>query len=155
VLAGFAVAADQPVPKTIEELDKRLAERFAKDGIPGAAVAVVENGQIVFAKGYGVADKAKNTPVTPDTIFRAASISKSFTGIAVMTAVQDGKLALDGRVKDLAPEVKFVNPWEDTDPLRLVHLVEHTTGWPDISLRVLTTDGKGWSLLRGVQDASV
>ena len=152
----FAVCAfaDDPAPKSIEELDRLLTKQFQADAIPGAAVAIVENGQIVFAKGYGVADKAKQTPVTPDTVFRAASISKSFTGIAVMTAVQDGKVALDGRLKNLAPEVKFVNPWEETDPVRLVNLIEHTTGWPDISLRVLTTDGKGWSLARGVADTS-
>src|SRR5262249_22353876 len=111
-------------------------------------------GAIAFLKGYGVADRAKGTPVTPETVFRAGSISKSLTGIAIMTAVEDGKLSLDGRLKDLAPEVAFANPWEDTDPVRLVHLLEHTTGWPDISLRVLTTDGKGWTLLRGVKESS-
>ncbi len=143
-----------PPPATHEELDQRLAAIFKDGAIPGASLALVENGQITFVKGYGVADKAAGKPVTPDTVFRAASISKSLTGIAIMTAVQDGKLTLDGRVKELAPEVKFDNPWEATDPLRLVHLIEHTTGWPDISLRVLTTDGKGWPLRRGVQESS-
>jgi len=151
--AASAVAKD-PVPKSIEELDKLLARQFQDDAIPGVAVAVVENGQVAFTKGYGVADKANATPVTPDTVFRAASISKSFTGIAVMTAVQDGKVKLDDRLKDIAPDVKFVNPWEDTDPVRLAHLIEHTTGWPDISLRVLTTEGKGWPLARGVEFTS-
>lgn len=149
-----SVFAKDPVPTSIEELDKLLAKQFQDDAIPGAAVALVENGQVTFVKGYGVSDKGKGTSVTPDTVFRAASISKSFTAIAVMTAVQDGRASLHGRLKDLAPDVKFVNPWEDGDPVRLVHLVEHTTGWPDISLRVLTTDGKGWPLLRGVQATS-
>ncbi|MEQ1863653.1 MAG: serine hydrolase domain-containing protein [Micropepsaceae bacterium] len=143
-----------PPPSTHEDLDQRLAKLFKDGGIPGASLALVEDGQITFVKGYGLADKEKATPVTPDTVFRAASISKSLTGIAIMTAVQDGKLSLDGRVKDLAADVAFDNPWEATDPLRLVHLIEHTTGWPDISLRVLTTDGKGWTLMRGVQEAS-
>jgi CubicO group peptidase (beta-lactamase class C family) len=142
------------VPQTLEQLDERLAKQFVQDGIPGAAVAVIENGTLAFVKGYGLADKATGTAVDPDTVFRAGSISKSLTGIAIMTAVQDGKLSLDGRLRDLAPEVKFANPWEDTDPVRLVHLLEHTAGWPDISLRVLTTDAKGWTLLRGVQETS-
>lgn len=153
-LAASAPAGNDPTPKSIEELDALLAKQFQADAIPGTAVAIVEDGQISFAKGYGVADKAKATPVTPDTVFRAASISKSFTGIAVMAAVQDGKVALDGRLKDLAPEVKFENPWEEKDPVRLAHLIEHTTGWPDISLRILTMEGKGWSLARGVETAS-
>lgn len=152
-LPGFALA-DDPVPTSIAELDALLAEQFKADAIPGVAVAIIENGELALTRGYGVADVANATPVTPDTVFRAASISKSFTGIAVMAAVQDGLVALDGRLKDLAPEVAFVNPWEDTDPVRLVHLVEHTTGWPDITLRVLTTDGEGWSLARGVDVAS-
>ncbi|MCE9638629.1 MAG: beta-lactamase family protein, partial [Betaproteobacteria bacterium] len=143
-----------PPPATHEDLDRQLAKIFSDGAIPGASLALVENGQITFVKDYGLADKTKATPVTPDTVFRAASISKSLTGIAIMAAVQDGKLTLDGRLKELAPEVKFDNPWETTDPVRLVHLIEHTTGWPDISLRVLTTDGKGWTLLRGVQEAS-
>jgi CubicO group peptidase (beta-lactamase class C family) len=152
--SGADEATPSAAPQTLEQLDERLAKQFKDDGIPGAAVAVIENGALAFVKGYGVADRATGTAVTPDTVFRAGSISKSLTGIAIMTAVQDGKLSLDGRLKDLAPELGFTNPWEQTDPVRLVHLLEHTTGWPDISLRVLTTEGKGWTLLRGVQETS-
>ena len=164
LLTGFwmgaafpAIAADVEVsspPGTLEELDRQLAAAFVDGQIPGAAVALIEKGRIVFTKGYGLADKAQGTPVVPDTVFRAASISKSLTGIAVMVAVQEGKVSLDGRLQGLAPEVGFQNPWESSDPVRLVHLLEHTTGWPDISLRVLTADGKGWALQRGVQAAS-
>jgi CubicO group peptidase (beta-lactamase class C family) len=152
--SGADEAKPGAAPQTLEQLDERLAKQFKDDGIPGAAVAVVEDGALAFVKGYGLADKAKGVAVTPDTVFRAGSISKSLTGIAIMTAVQDGKLSLDSRLRDLAPEVKFANPWEQTDPVRLVHLLEHTTGWPDISLRVLTTDRKDWTLQRGVQESS-
>lgn len=143
-----------PAPTTLAALDARLGEAFREAGIPGATVAIVENGQVVLAKGYGLADVAGKKPATADSVFRAGSISKSLTGIAVMTLVEQGKLSLDSRLAELAPEVKFQNPWEATDPVRLVHLLEHTTGWPDISLDVLLKDGKGWSLLRGVQYTS-
>lgn len=145
---------EKPAPTTLTALDARLGESFREAGIPGATVAIVENGQIVFAKGYGLADVAAKIPATADSVFRAGSISKSLTGIAAMTLVEQGKVSLEARLADLAPEVKFENRWEATDPVRLVHLLEHTTGWPDISLRVLLLDGKGWSLLRGVQDSS-
>src|SRR5262249_30198728 len=120
-VVGLAIGpsgrADEPTPpappRSLAELDERLAKQFAADAVPGAAVAVIEDGALAFVKGYGVADRAKGTPVTPDTVFRAGSISKSLTGIAIMTAVEDGKLSLEGRLKDLAPEVAFVNPWED------------------------------------------
>lgn len=156
-LTTMAVAADAvspPPPKTLQEVDQRLAAMFAAQHIPGGAVALIENGKVTFIKAYGVADTAKNTPATVDTPFRAGSISKSFTSIAVMTLVEQGKLSLDDKLADLVPEVKFNNSWESTNPLRLVHLLEHTTGWPDISLHMLDLNHKDWSTLRGVQEAS-
>ncbi len=141
-------------PTTLKELDERLAAMFVQRGIPGASLALIEDGRVTYLKGYGVADKAKGLLVTPDTVFRAASISKSFTGVALMQLVESGKLKLDARLAELAPEVKFTNPWEQTDPLRLVHLLEHSSGWPDISTRVEVTDGRGWTLRKGVEFAS-
>jgi CubicO group peptidase (beta-lactamase class C family) len=63
-------------------------------------------------------------------------------------------VSLEARLADLAPEVACVNPWENSDPVRLVNLLEHTTGWPDIGPRILTAEGKGWPLLKGVQASS-
>ncbi len=154
VAAPVPAQEDGPPPVTLAALDARLGDAFRQAGIPGVSVAIIEHGQVVLAKGYGLADVAAHTPATADTVFRAGSISKSLTGIAMMTLVEEGKLSLDARLADLAPEVKFRNPWEATDPVRMVHLLEHSTGWPDISLRVLLTEGKGWSLLQGVQDTS-
>jgi CubicO group peptidase (beta-lactamase class C family) len=148
------VEAAEPTPQTTNELDTRLAEVFSQGHVPGASVAVIEGGKIVLLNGYGYADVAGKVAATPDTIFRAGSISKSFTGIAMMTLVEQNKVDLNATLAELAPEVKFSNEWEKTDPVRLVHLLEHTTGWPDIALRVYTLDGKNWSTLQGVQEAS-
>ena len=149
-----AGATDSAPAATLQELDKRLAEAFVERGIPGASVALVEDGKITFLKDYGVADKASGVPVTPDTVFRAASISKSFTSIGIMMLVEQGKLKLDARLADLAPEIKFNNPWEQSAPVRLVHLLEHTSGWPVISGRIEITQGPGWPLRRGIEFAS-
>jgi len=140
-LAGTA-KADDAAPQTLEDLDTRLAKAFEEAHVPGASVAVIEAGQVVLLKGYGNADVAKKIAATPDTIFRSGSISKSLTGIAVMTVVEQRKLDLHAKLADLAPEVKFTNPWEATDPVRVAQLLEHTTGWPDISLSVYLQDGK-------------
>ena len=153
---GTKAATPAPTPAapaTLKELDERLAALFVQRGIPGASLALIEDGKVTYLKGYGVADKAKGLLVTPDTVFRAASISKSFTSIALMRLVEAGKLTLDARLADVAPEVKFTNPWEQTDPLRLVHLLEHSSGWPDISTRVEAADGRGWALRQGVEYA--
>ena len=153
-LAGFAASAsllcataalgDAPKPAaSLGQLDARLAAIFKQGQVPGAEIALVEHGQVVFVKAYGLADTARKIPATAESVFRAGSISKSITAIAVMTLVERKKLSLDGKLAELAPEVKFANPWEKTDPVRLVHLLEHTTGWPDISTKILVQDGKG------------
>ncbi|MBI1328695.1 MAG: serine hydrolase [Alphaproteobacteria bacterium] len=154
-LPGIATAATkEPAPQNLRELDMALAKAFSEGHVPGASVAVIEGGKLVFAKGYGFADTKEKIATTADTIFRAGSISKTINGIAAMTLVEAGKLDLNAKVADLAPEVKFDNPWEKTDPLRVAHLLEHTTGWPDIRLKILTMDGKGWTTLQGVQASS-
>ncbi|MGD0141592.1 MAG: serine hydrolase [Rhizomicrobium sp.] len=152
---NFAVAdTAPPPPKNIQDLDRQLAAIFVKDKIPGASFALIENGKVTFARGYGYADVARKIPATADTPFRAGSISKAITSIAVMTLVEQHKLSLDAPIASLVPEVHFVNPWEATNPVRLVNLLEHTTGWPDISTRVLARDEKTWSNMQGVQFVS-
>lgn len=156
LLLGFSAGAaeDATPPANLQDLDKRLESVFEQDKIPGASVALIENGEIVFAKGYGFADTAQHLPATADTPFRAGSISKGVTAIAVMTLVEQGKLSLDAPLTGLLPEVHFTNPWESTDPVRLVNLIEHTTGWPDIGTRVLARDEPDWSIAQGVQFSS-
>lgn len=153
VFAAAAGAADEktPPPPTLQALDQKLGETFAKLKIPGANVAIIENNQVVLAKGYGLADVAAKTPVTPETLFRAGSISKGFVGVAVMMLVEEGKLDLNAKLADLAPEIKFTNKWEATDPVRLVHLMEHTTGFDDIRFSQYLFDGKDMPLKRAIE----
>jgi CubicO group peptidase (beta-lactamase class C family) len=66
--------------------------------IPGASLAVSKNGKLVYMKGYGFSDQVNNIKVLPTDRFRLASISKTFTGVAIMTLVQSGKINLDGKV---------------------------------------------------------
>jgi CubicO group peptidase (beta-lactamase class C family) len=149
-----ALAGDAKAPATIAALDRQLGDIFNQGKIPGVSFALIENGKVTFAKGYGYADLEKKIPATADTPFRAGSISKSVTSIAVMTLVEQHKLSLDDKLADFAPQVHFENPWEKTNPIRLVNLLEHTSGWPDIYTRVLAKDEKSWSTLQGVQFSS-
>ena len=145
IAACGVVYADEPKTppaKSLEELDQRLGKIFVDAQVPGASVAVVENGKVVMTKAYGLADVAARTPATPDTVFRAGSISKSMVGVAVMMLVEEGKLDLNAKLSDLAPEIHFANPWEATDPVRLVHLLEHTTGFNDIGFRHYPLQGE-------------
>lgn len=151
---AHAAAEEAALPSNIEGLDRRLAELFKAGEVPGASVVLIENGQIVFEKGYGFADVAKQIPATAQTPFRAGSIAKGLTAIGVMALVERGRLRLDTPLHAFAPEISFTNPWEETDPVRLVHLLEHTTGWPDISNQVLSKNEAAWSTLQGITFSS-
>lgn len=134
-IAFAAEPPKPPPPASLQELDQKLEKVFKDANVPGASIAIIEDGKVVLARGYGVSDVSAKTPVTPDTVFRAGSISKSIVGIAVMMLVEEGKLDLNAKLSDLAPEIHFQNKWEATDPVRLVHLMEHTTGFDDIRFR--------------------
>jgi N-acyl-D-amino-acid deacylase len=100
--------------------------------IPGGAIAVVRDGKLLYARGFGYADVENKTPVQPDALFRIASVSKTLTGAAIMKLVEEGKLNLDDRV---APFIAYLTPapgatvdprWEQ---ITIRHLLDHAGGW--------------------------
>jgi CubicO group peptidase (beta-lactamase class C family) len=134
IVEAAPVAASKPsAPQTLGELDKAVRDSLSKGAIPGASLVVIEGNKIVFVGDYGLADREAKRPVTPDTVFRVGSITKSWTSIAIMMLVEEGKLKLDDKVADLLPGFKFKNRWEATDPVRVVHLLEHTSGFADLA----------------------
>jgi CubicO group peptidase (beta-lactamase class C family) len=121
-----------PSPKSVDEF-RAAVEKVLKDtGVPGAGIALVRTSGIEWAGGVGLADRDNNTPVTADTHFRAGSISKTFVAAAVVQAYLDDILDLDAPVSQYAPEVAIDNPWELTDPVRVIHLLQHTAGFDDM-----------------------
>jgi CubicO group peptidase (beta-lactamase class C family) len=124
--ASFAAAKD------LAELELRLGAILKENGVPGMTAVIATRDRIVWTAGLGLADVAAGKPATADTLFRIASISKMFVGLSVLKLVEEGKLDLDAPVKGLVPDVAFTNAWESTDPIRVVHLLEHTTGWDDV-----------------------
>lgn len=82
----------------IAAIDTKISAFMATYSIPGASLAVSKNGKLVYLKGYGLADKTTGEKVTPAHRFRLASVSKTFTGVAILKLVQDGKLNLDAKV---------------------------------------------------------
>jgi len=126
---------ERPAPATLEELQARITEVLEETETPGVGLALVGRDEVLFTGGIGVADRETGEPVTADTVFRIGSIGKSFVALAALILVEEGLLDLDTPVRELAPEIEFDNPWRDTDPVRVVHLLEHTTGWDDLALR--------------------
>lgn len=101
----------------------QLMAPFDGDDRPGGVVAVVRGGEVVFARGYGVADLEHGDPVTPATVFHLASLSKQLTGYAVSLLVERGALALDDDVRTYVPEVPDVGA-----TVTIGHLLRHTSG---------------------------
>ena len=119
-------------------LDEELGREMEKYHIAGAAVSVVKDGQLFFAKGYGYADLENKIPVDPEqTMLRIGSVGKLFTWTAVMQLVEQGKLDLDEDINDY---LDFRIPDTYPQPITLKHLMTHTSGFDDRLLESLVSD---------------
>jgi CubicO group peptidase (beta-lactamase class C family) len=157
VLAPHGRAADKneqkPKPaQSVAELQQQLEKILNETHTPGISVAIVHSDGPEWVAGLGQADVASNRATTADTLFRIGSTSKALVALSVLTLADQGKLSLDDPVRKLAPEVWFENRWEATDPVRVVHLLEHTTGWDDLHLREYAKDWPGTMGLREALD---
>jgi CubicO group peptidase (beta-lactamase class C family) len=121
-------------------LDGMMPAQLEREDIAGAVIAVVKDGQVIFAKGYGYADFSKRTPVTPDaTLFRPGSISKLFTWTSIMQLVEQGKLDLDRDVNDY---LDFKIPPAFGKPITLRNIMTHTPGFEEIIRDLFVSDAQ-------------
>ena len=124
-ITGAAVVGMEPYEQTVRDLMKKY-------NIPGGSVAVVRDGRLFYARGFGFADVENKTPVQPDALFRIASVSKPITSAAIMKLVEEGKLRLDDRVAPLIADLAAA-PGATVDPrwdqITIRHLLNHTGGW--------------------------
>lgn len=133
--SGATAGDSLPPPRTTRELEARIRGILADTKTPGIGIALVTRDSTLWVAGLGTADVASGREATAETLFRIGSTSKAFVSLLVMQLVGEGRLSLDDRVEDRAPEIGFTNRWEETDPVRVVHLLEHATGWDDLALR--------------------
>jgi CubicO group peptidase (beta-lactamase class C family) len=141
------VTLPEPSPSLVEAqltaenlaafLDGMLPSSMAIGDIAGAVVAVVKDDRLLLTRAYGLADVAKRTPVTADTLFRPASISKLFTWTAVMQQVEAGKLDLE---RDIDDYLDFKITGYGGEPIKLRHLMTHTAGFEESLLDLLIDD---------------
>ncbi|MFN8864743.1 MAG: serine hydrolase domain-containing protein, partial [Flavobacteriales bacterium] len=113
--------------KTLAILDKLFASSVASFNVPGMAVAIVQDDQIVFSKGYGVANVSTNDPVTDETVFAIASNTKAYTAAALATLVDEGKLKWDDKVRKYLPEFELYDPYVSSE-LTIRDLLCHRSG---------------------------
>ena len=111
-------------------IDSLMEKKMNETGIVGIGAAISIDKKLVWAQGYGYADMENKIPFTPSTIMNIASISKTFTGICIMKAVEDGKVSLDEDINTYLP-FKVINPNFPNEKITLRHLATHTSGLAD------------------------
>jgi len=110
-----------------DQVDDYIRQAMKKSRIPGLALAVVKEGKVIKAQGYGVANLETETPVTPETVFELASITKSFTATGIMLLVEEGKVGLDEKISKYLE--KTPDSWKN---ITVRHLLTHTSGLPTL-----------------------
>jgi CubicO group peptidase (beta-lactamase class C family) len=121
-----AAQAQHALPDSVVAAIDRLFAPMAHSGSPGCSVGVYQNGEVVFARGYGFADLINDVPITPATRFTVGSVSKQFTAASVALLVQAGRISLSDDVRKYVPELQ-----QYPTPVTIGHLVHHTSGIRD------------------------
>ena len=111
---------------TVRALSGFITHELADKNIPGLSIALVDDQEVVWARGFGLARPADSTPATAATIYRVGSVTKLFTALAVMQEVEQGRLDLDGPVSRYLPTFAPRNPWGSQVTLR--QLLTHRSG---------------------------
>ena len=119
--SGAAQGTDSVLPA----IDK-VFENFRNTDGPGCAVGVSRNDNVIFERGYGMANLETDTPIRPTSIFHVASVSKQFTAAAIMLLEREGKLSLDDNIRKYLPEIPDYGT-----PITIRHLLTHTSGLRD------------------------
>lgn len=140
-LVSQAPAADESTesPATGEtspafaQFDEWMKKFLQDHKVPGGSLAIVKDGKVVYARGFGLADKEKKTPVQPESLFRIASISKPITAVAILKLVEDRKLKMSDKILDILkyePHFEegatFDERWNE---ITIAQCLAHTGGW--------------------------
>lgn len=122
----------QKLAAAFPEIEKLFNTFIERSQAPGAVFGIIVDGELVWLKAAGVREKSTNAPVTKDTVFRIASMTKSFTAMSILKLRDDGKLSLDDPVSKYIPELaKLQYPTSDSPVLTIRHLLTHSEGFPE------------------------
>jgi CubicO group peptidase (beta-lactamase class C family) len=130
-----ALAQTAPAPETTlqsmtADTDRIFSEFHALSEAPGLVYGIVADGRLVHVRGFGVQDLDARRPVTADSLFRIASMSKAFTALAILKLRDDGKLSLDALAETYVPEMRgWRYPTADSPRIRVRDLLNHTAGF--------------------------
>jgi CubicO group peptidase (beta-lactamase class C family) len=128
-LSGAAPASDGE-PQMFAAIDRLFADYALDSHIPGVVYGIVTNGRLIHVYGVGVQDLESNRPVTAESLFRIASMTKAFTALTVLKLRDDGKLQLDALAETYVPELRgWKYPTQDSPRIRVRDLLNHAAGF--------------------------
>jgi len=131
ISAAFSEEKTKPdFSEAIRMIDMWLEAQRDYDNLPGISVAIVADQEILWSKGYGLADLEKEVPSSPNTIYSICSISKLFTSVAIMQLRDAGKLRLEDLVADHLPWFNLKQQYPDTGPITIRSVLTHSSGLP-------------------------
>jgi CubicO group peptidase (beta-lactamase class C family) len=134
--AFAACSSPQAITETPITAAHTLLDAWEASDAPGVAVSIMKDGEIVFSSGEGLANLEHNVPITPNTVFRVASVSKQFTAFSVLLLVSEGQLSLDDDIRTYFPELA-----DTGEVITVRHLLDHLSGLREVG--VLTAIA-GW-----------
>lgn len=122
----------QKLAAAFPEIEKAFTAFVARQQMPGAIMGLIIDGELVWVKATGVRETDQKAPVTPDTVFRIASMTKSFTAMAILKLRDDGKLSLDDPAARYVPALADLPyPTKDSPAITIRHLLTHSEGFPE------------------------
>jgi CubicO group peptidase (beta-lactamase class C family) len=141
--------------RNFQEIDNQLNHFIEQWNIAGASVAIAKDGKMVFAKGYGLADKENVIKAEPYHLYRVASVSKLITAVGIMKLVEEGKISLDQKVfgpNGILNEGPYNNYLDNrVESIEVVHLLNHSAGWTNrwgdpMFMPTVIAEGRGQQL---------
>lgn len=142
VAVSGAVASNDAA---ITGFDKNFQSEITENNVPGAAYAIVKDGKVITAKGYGTRALGADLPVTGDTVFRLASVSKTFSAELAAMMVAEGKFSFEDKLTKYVPNFRLKTPGH-AKQLKLDHILSHTTGLMPNAYDNMLEDG--WALTK-------
>ncbi|HYO84275.1 MAG TPA: serine hydrolase domain-containing protein [Bryobacteraceae bacterium] len=122
----------QKLTETFPEIDRTLERWHTERGAPGLVYGIVIDGKLAHVRAFGQSNLEAKTPVTPRTVFRIASMTKSFTALAVLKLRDEGKLSLEDPISRFIPQFsRMPLATRDAAPIRVRHLLTHGAGFPE------------------------
>ncbi|MDA7727050.1 beta-lactamase family protein, partial [Pseudomonadales bacterium] len=118
-----------PEINDLADLSEAIDKIRLRTATPGIAIGLVQSGKPDWQYYSGVSDLKTRRPFDKNSQFRFGSIAKMIVSLSLLKLAEEGKIDLDAKLTNIAPEIEFSNPWEPTHPIRIVHLLNHSTGW--------------------------